>query len=201
MKQKWYGGDFGLQTRMLITMALLAILYLGFVAAMFAAGVNSFVIFVFATVMLGVQYFFSDKLALASAGARVVEPNEEPELHAMIDRLVQAADLPKPKVAIIDSSVPNAFATGRTPSAAAVAVTTGLMKTLERAELEAVLALSTGIDISAVQAVSNGCAGITGEPIQEIPRNTSITKNSIRNIATSIAEVDRIGALHTVNRS
>lgn len=140
MKQKWYGGDFGLQTRMFITMALLAILYLGFIAAMFAAGVNSFMIFIFATVMLGVQYFFSDKLALASAGARVVEPNEEPELHAMIDRLVQAADLPKPKVAIINSSVPNAFATGRSPSASAVAVTTGLMKVLDRAELEAVLA-------------------------------------------------------------
>lgn len=140
MKQKWYGGDFGLQMRMFITIGLLVVLYLGFVAAMFAAGVDSFVIFAFATIMLGAQYFFSDKLALASAGARVVEPNEEPELHAMIDRLVQTADLPKPKVAIIKSSVPNAFATGRSPSAAAVAVTTGLMESLDRPELEAVLA-------------------------------------------------------------
>ncbi len=140
MKQKWYGGDLGLQARMLITMGLLALLYLGFIAAMFAAGANSFIIFIFATVMLGAQYFFSDKLALASAGARIVEPNEEPELHAMIDRLVQVADLPKPKVAVINSSVPNAFATGRTPSASAVAVTTGLMKVLNGPELEAVLA-------------------------------------------------------------
>ncbi|MDQ4074744.1 MAG: zinc metalloprotease HtpX [Chloroflexota bacterium] len=140
MKQKWYGGDIGLQMRMFITMGLLALVYLAFMAAMFAAGVDSFTIFIFAALLLGVQYFFSDKLVLASAGAQVVEPNQAPELHAMIDRLVQAADLPKPTVAIINSRVPNAFATGRSPQHAAVAVTRGLLDTLNRAELEAVLA-------------------------------------------------------------
>ncbi len=140
MRQKWYGGDWGLQLRMFITMGLLALVYLGFMAAMFAAGVDSFSIVIFATVILAAQYFFSDKLVLMSSGAKIVEPNEAPELHAIIDRLVQQADLPKPKVAIIQSSVPNAFATGRSPSAAAVAVTTGLLDILSRAELEAVLA-------------------------------------------------------------
>lgn len=140
MKQKWYGGDIGLQLRMFITMGLLAVVYLGFMAAMFAAGVDSFAIVIFAAVMLGVQYFFSDKLVLASSGARIVEPNEAPELHAIIDRLVQAADLPKPKVAIIETPVPNAFATGRSPNHAAVAVTRGLMNTLTQQEFEAVVA-------------------------------------------------------------
>ncbi|HEX8683915.1 MAG TPA: M48 family metalloprotease, partial [Ardenticatenaceae bacterium] len=140
MRQKWYGGDWGLQLRMFITMGLLALVYLGFMAAMFAAGVDSFTIVIFATIILAAQYFFSDKLVLMSSGAKIVEPNEAPELHAIIDRLVQQADLPKPKVAIIQSSVPNAFATGRSPSAAAVAVTTGLLDILSRAELEAVLA-------------------------------------------------------------
>lgn len=140
MRQQWYGGDRGLQFRMLITMGLLVLLYLGFMAAMFAAGVDSFLLFIMAVVMLGGQYFFSDKLVLASAGARVVDANQAPELHAMIDRLVQAADLPKPKVAIITSPVPNAFATGRNPKASAVAVSTGLLEALEPPELEAVIA-------------------------------------------------------------
>lgn len=139
MKQKWYGGDMGLQIRMVITIGLLVLLYLGFMAVMLTR-VNGIVAFLIAAVMLGVQYFFSDKLVLATSGAKIVEPNQAPELHAMIDRLVQAADLPKPKVAIIESSVPNAFATGRSPNHAAVAVTRGLMQLLDRAELEAVLA-------------------------------------------------------------
>jgi heat shock protein HtpX len=125
---------------MAVTMGLLVLVYLGFMAAMFAAGVDSFLLFIMAAGMLGVQYFFSDKLVLASAGAKVVEANQAPDLHAMIDRLVQAADLPKPKVAIINSPVPNAFATGRSPKASAVAVSTGLLETLEPPELEAVIA-------------------------------------------------------------
>lgn len=140
MRQQWYGGDRGLQVRMLVTIGLLVLVYLGFMAAMFAAGVDSFLLFIIAAVMLGAQYFFSDKLVLASAGAKVVDANQAPELHAMIDRLVQAADLPKPKVAIINSPVPNAFATGRSPKAAAVAVSTGLLESLEPPEVEAVIA-------------------------------------------------------------
>lgn len=140
MKQKWYGGDFGLQLRMFVTIGLLAIVYLAFIAAMFASGANAVTILVVATILLLVQYFFSDKLVLASAGAREVTPEQYPELHAMVDRLVQAADLPKPKVAIIQSDMANAFATGRSPNHAAVAVTTGLLDRLDRLELEAVLA-------------------------------------------------------------
>lgn len=140
MRQKWYGGDLGLQARMFITMFLLAAVYLAFISAMLYAGADTFTIMLFAAILLGAQYFFSDRLVLAASGAREVSPSQAPELHAMIDRLVQQADLPKPKVAIIQSKVPNAFATGRSPSAAAVAVTTGLLETLDRREVEAVLA-------------------------------------------------------------
>src|SRR5690606_30460112 len=107
MRQKWYGGDLGLQARMFITIFLLAAVYLAFIAAMFYAGADSFTIVIFAAVLLGAQYFFSDKLVLAASGAREVTPDQAPELHAMIDRLVQQADLPKPKVAVINSRVPN----------------------------------------------------------------------------------------------
>lgn len=140
MRQKWYGGDLGLQARMFTTMFLLAAVYLAFIAAMFYVGADTFTIMLFAAILLGAQYFFSDKLVLAASGAREVTPSQAPELHAMVDRLVQQADLPKPKVAVIQSNVPNAFATGRSPSAAAVAVTTGLLNTLDRREVEAVLA-------------------------------------------------------------
>jgi len=86
------------------------------------------------------QYFTSDKLALAAAGAKVVERDQAPELHDMVERLCALADLPKPKIAIVDTDVPNAFATGRSPKHAAVAVTTGLWRRLEPREVEAVLA-------------------------------------------------------------
>jgi heat shock protein HtpX len=140
MQQKWYGGDRGLQLRMVLTMGMLILLYLFFIAAMIASGANAVVIMIIASIMLGAQYFFSDKLMLFSSGAKEVSEQEEPELHAMVDRLVQQADLPKPKVAIIDTDVPNAFATGRSPDAAAVAVTRGLMRLLDPAELEGVIA-------------------------------------------------------------
>lgn len=140
MRQRWYGGDLGLQARMAFTMFLLAALYLFFIGAMFASGVDNFTILLIAAVLLGAQYFFSDRLVLAASGAREVTPAEAPELHEMVDRLAQQADLPKPKVAMINTMTPNAFATGRSPSAAAVAVTTGLLETLDRREVEAVLA-------------------------------------------------------------
>jgi len=86
------------------------------------------------------QYYTSDKLALRASGAKVVTPEEAPELHAMVERLCAMADLPKPKVAIVDTDMPNAFATGRSPKHAAVAVTSGLMRRLEPQEIEGVLA-------------------------------------------------------------
>jgi len=86
------------------------------------------------------QYYTSDKLALKAAGAKIVDRDEAPELHDLVERLCAMADLPKPKVAIVDTDVPNAFATGRSPKHAAVAVTSGLWRRLDKAEIESVLA-------------------------------------------------------------
>jgi Zn-dependent protease with chaperone function len=125
---------------MAFTMFLLFALYLvfvGFLTLYFGNGLLPLV-------MLGgfavAQYFFSDTLALRSMGAREVTPEEQPELHRTIERLSQQADLPKPNVAVADSRVPNAFATGRNKNNATVAVTTGLLRTLDQDELEGVLA-------------------------------------------------------------
>jgi len=126
---------------MAFTMFLLFGLYLAFVGALvsfYDAGMLSVL------VLMGgfslVQYFFSDKLALRSMGARKVDPDEEPDLHRQIERLSQQADLPKPAVAVADSQVPNAFATGRNQENATVCVTSGLQRTLSDEELEGVLA-------------------------------------------------------------
>jgi len=134
----WY-RDTGLQARMFLVMGLLAALYLAFMAALWYAGVDFFVIMLIAGGMLFVQYYFSDKLVLASMGAREVRPDEAPELHAMVARLAQQMDLPMPKVAIVHTDLPNAFATGRNPRNAVVCVTTGIMNRLDYGELEAVL--------------------------------------------------------------
>jgi heat shock protein HtpX len=124
---------------MLLTMFLLFALYIVFIAVL-SQFANLAVMVAFMSVFLFVQFFFSDKLALYSMGAKEVSEEEYPELHAMVSRLSQQADLPKPKVAVADSSVPNAFATGRSQKNSAVAVTTGIMRTLDRDELEGVLA-------------------------------------------------------------
>jgi len=134
-------ADWGLRFRMFVTMFLLFALYI-----VFAGVITAYVgggLFFFALLFGGfslVQYYFSDTLTLKSMGAKTVSRDEYPQLHAAIERLSQQADLPKPKVAVVDSSVPNAFATGRNQKNAAVCVTTGLMSTLERDELDGVLA-------------------------------------------------------------
>jgi heat shock protein HtpX len=141
MKRKAYGRDAGLTLRMLLTGSLLGLLYVLFAVALFFvlnAGIVLMVVIVGALAF--VQYFTSDKLALKAAGAKVVERDQAPELHDMIERLCAMADLRKPRVAIIDSDVPNAFATGRNQKHAAVAVTTGLWNRLEPQEVEGVLA-------------------------------------------------------------
>jgi heat shock protein HtpX len=141
MKRKAYGRDAGLTLRMLLTGSMLGLLYVLFAVALFFvldAGIVLMGVIVGALAF--VQYFTSDKLALKAAGAKVVERDQAPELHDMIERLCAIADLRKPRVAVIESEVPNAFATGRNQKHAAVAVTTGLWNRLEPKEVEGVLA-------------------------------------------------------------
>ncbi len=140
MNRNWYGHDAGLSTRMFITMFLLALLYLAFLAVLWGVGVDYLSLLIVAAAMLGIQYYFSDRLALWSMGAKEVGPEQAPKLHGMIERLSVMGGIPKPRVAIAESPMPNAFATGRNPSKAVVAVTTALMDRLEDREVEAVLA-------------------------------------------------------------
>jgi heat shock protein HtpX len=135
-----WGRDAGLSFRMFVVMFLLTVVYLAFIAVLVAYGVSAIAILVIAGILIGVQYFMSDKIALLSMGAKIVSPEQAPELHGMIERLAAIANLPKPRVAIADSDVPNAFATGRNPKHAVIAVTRGLMNRLQPAEIEAVLA-------------------------------------------------------------
>lgn len=132
--------DWGLRGRMVVTMLLLGLLYVVFIGALAAFNVGMVgIILVMGLFMVG-QFFFSDKLALYSMGAKEVSEQEYPELHATIERLCQQADLPKPKVAVADTRMPNAFATGRSQKNSAVCVTTGLLRSLDREEMEGVLA-------------------------------------------------------------
>jgi heat shock protein HtpX len=140
MRKTSFGRDSGLEARILITFFLLGALYVVFVGVLFAAGAGGVTIAVIAGSLLLVQLFLSDKIGLAAAGAREVSPAQAPELHAMIERLCVQADLPKPKVAIVQTSMPNAFAMGRSRKAATVVATTGIMELLSPAELEGVMA-------------------------------------------------------------
>jgi heat shock protein HtpX len=141
MKRKAYGRDAGLSARMLLTGGMLGLLYVAFAAVLFSVldvGLLPMVLIVLGLALF--QYYTSDKLALLASGAKVVERDQAPELHDMVERLCAMSDLPKPKVAVIDTDVPNAFATGRSPKHAAVAVTTGLWNRLDKREIEGVLA-------------------------------------------------------------
>jgi heat shock protein HtpX len=135
-----FGRDSGLQARMLLTMFLLGLLYVILVGVLFAAGASGVMIAVIAGALIFGQFFLSDKLGLAAMGAKEVTPDQAPGLHAMIERLCIQADLPKPKIAVADTPMPNAFAMGRSQKSATVCATTGLMNMLEPHELEAVMA-------------------------------------------------------------
>src|SRR4051812_29400791 len=135
-----FGKDTGLQIRMAVTLFLLGLVYVVFVVALLAANVHGITVAIIAGGLALVQIFASDKLALAAMGARVVTPAEAPQLHAMIERLCIQADLPKPRVAVANTRMPNAFAMGRSPKSATVCATTGIMELLSPAELEGVLA-------------------------------------------------------------
>jgi heat shock protein HtpX len=125
---------------MLLTMFLLGLLYVGFVVVLLSAGAGMTVMVVVIGALTLGQLFLSDKLALAAMGAKEVSPEEAPGLHALIERLCIQADLPKPKIAVADTDVPNAFAMGRSQKNATVCATTGIMRTLSPAELEGVMA-------------------------------------------------------------
>jgi heat shock protein HtpX len=137
---KYWKRDYGLTLRVWLTMFLLFLVYLVFLAvlSMLGVGLPFLVILVFA--MAFIQYFFSDRLVLWSTRARILEPEEYPELHSMVERLAAEADIPKPRVALMQTPVPNAFATGRSPKHAVVAVTDSIMRLLSPRELEAVIA-------------------------------------------------------------
>jgi heat shock protein HtpX len=148
MARSRYAPDRGLSARMTATMFLLGIVFVVFVLAIVFIGdaskASTSVIVLFAVVlgggMLIGSLFYSDKIALRTAGARVVTPEEEPQLHGMVDRICALADMPKPQVAISDSDIPNAFATGRNADHAVLCVTRGIQRRLDDNELEGVLA-------------------------------------------------------------
>ena len=140
MRQRNYGRDMELTFRMGITMMMLAVVYVFFLGLLMMAGIPWELVLVIAVAMAFFQYFMSDKLVLATTGAREVTAEEEPRLHGIIERLAAIADMPKPKkIAIMETHVPNAFATGRNPKNAVIAVTRGLLTRLNERELEAVL--------------------------------------------------------------
>ncbi|HMG30631.1 MAG TPA: zinc metalloprotease HtpX [Jiangellaceae bacterium] len=140
MAQTRFRPDRGLTVRMGLTMLLLGALYVVLVLA-----ISQLTGALWAGILIGLgalwaQWFFSDKLALSAMRAKEVSPAEAPQLHAVIDRLCATANMPKPRVAVADTDLPNAFATGRSQERAVVAATTGLMRRLDERELEGVLA-------------------------------------------------------------
>jgi len=146
-----YAPDRGLTVRMTVTMFLLGVVFVAFIAAIIgigtAYGASSTAIVFFAVILGGGfaigSLFYSDKIALATAGAKEVKPTDSAEaarLHGIVDRLCALADMPKPRVAIADTDMPNAFATGRNADHAVVCATRGILRRLENDELEGVLA-------------------------------------------------------------
>ncbi|HEX6920369.1 MAG TPA: zinc metalloprotease HtpX [Actinomycetes bacterium] len=139
MAKSRYLPDRGLTARMGLTMFLLGLLYVVLMAVLIGAGLSYGLVAIIAVGALFAQWYFSDRVALYAMHGREVSPEEAPQLHAIVDRLCALADMPKPRVAIADTDVPNAFATGRSPRRAVVCATTGIMRRLDERELEGVL--------------------------------------------------------------
>jgi heat shock protein HtpX len=139
MARTRFPADVGLSSRIVLTLFLLGLLYVVFVAVLVALKIPLILVLLIAGGFLFFQYFFSDRIALFSIRGREVSPEQAPELHQMVDRLCALADMPKPKVAIADADLPNAFATGRNQKHAVVCVTSGILRRLSAPELEAVL--------------------------------------------------------------
>ena len=140
MAHNRYAPDRGLAARMGGTMFVLGLLYVALMAVLIYAGLGFGFVLAIAGFSAWAQWYFSDRVALFSMGARVVTPDQAPQLHAIVDRLCAMADMPKPAVAIADTDMPNAFATGRSSKRAVVCVTTGILRRLDAEELEGVLA-------------------------------------------------------------
>src|ERR1700761_3769691 len=131
--------DHNLTARMTFTIFLIGALYVAVMAALIASGINAGVVIVIAVIVIFCQYWFSDRIALYAMHGQIVTPEEAPELHGVVDRLCALADMPKPRVAIANTDIPNAFATGRSPKRAVVCATSGILRRLDNDELEGVL--------------------------------------------------------------
>ncbi len=138
MDTKWK-GDSGLRARMGLSFVILGILYVIFLSILHYLGVGYIPLAIIASVMILAQWYFSDKIVLWTSGAKIISREEYPRLHEIVERLSTNNGLPKPKVAMVNSNVPNAFATGKSPKSSLVAVTTGLLELLDDDELEAVI--------------------------------------------------------------
>jgi heat shock protein HtpX len=132
-------GDAGLNARMILSFVILGVLYIIFLSILHYLGVGYIPLAIIASVMILAQWYFSDKIVLWSSGAKIVSKEEYPRLHEIVERLSTNNGLPKPKVAMVNSPVPNAFATGKSPKSSLVAVTTGILDLLDNDELEAVI--------------------------------------------------------------
>src|SRR3712207_4997427 len=139
-KQPWQKRDAGLTARMIISFAVLTILYIVFLSVLAYVGVGAIAIAVIAGILILAQWYFSDKIVLWSTGAKIVSREQFPELHDLVERIVARNNLSKPRIAVINTRMPNAFATGKTPKSSIVAVTIGLMDQLDPEELEGVIA-------------------------------------------------------------
>jgi heat shock protein HtpX len=138
MDTRWK-GDSGLRARMVLSFVILGILYVIFLSILHYLGVGYIPLAIIASVMILAQWYLSDKIVLWSSGAKIISREEYPKLHEIVERLSTNNGLPKPKVAMVNSNVPNAFATGKSPKSSLVAVTTGLLELLDDGELEAVI--------------------------------------------------------------
>jgi len=135
-----FAPDRQLTVRMVAVIFLLGLVYVAFVAALIALLKSVALVVVIVAALLAAQYWFSDRIALFAMHAHEVTPAEQPQLHGTVDRLCALADMPKPRVAVAEMDLPNAFATGRNADHAVLCVTTGLLRRLEPGELEGVLA-------------------------------------------------------------
>lgn len=140
MARTRYGADWGLTSRMVVTLFILGLLYVILAVLLYSVGFSAVAVLTISAGLLFAQWWFSDSIAMNSMRAVVVTPEQAPQLHALVDRICALADMPKPRIGIADTDAPNAFASGRSSKRAVVVVTTGLLKRLDQEELEGVLA-------------------------------------------------------------